>query len=396
MRQDSWWSVYPLGACGAPIREGWSTDARLHRLESWLDYAADLGVSGLNLGPVFASQSHGYDTVDHYRIDPRLGGDDDFDQLVAASHAHGLRVMLDGVFNHVGDGHPLVIAARTGDQSAAGMLADGGWRSFEGHGSLVTLNHSEPRVAEFVGDIMLHWLRRGVDGWRLDAAYAIPPVFWRGVVPRVRAEFPDAYLVGEMIHGDYARYVAESGLDSMTQYELWKGIWSAITDRNAWELAWALTRHSEMVAHFVPFTFVGNHDVTRIASQVGDGGAALALAVLGTVAGTPSIYYGDEQAFRGVKTSGFGGDDEVRPALPERPSDLAPFGGWLFRLHRDVLQLRRDNPWLAACRTDIVSKSNDALVYRSHADGGELTVSLDLVAQRAVIRHAGGELVVTH
>ncbi len=393
MQPHSWWSIYPLGACGAPIRDAHDRGDRLRRLDAWLDYAVDLGVGGLNLGPVFTSRTHGYDTVDHYGIDPRLGTDADFDRLLAGCAARGLRVLLDGVFNHVADTHPLVLAARAGDRSAAGMLADGGWRAFEGHGNLITLNHADPRVADMVTDVMLHWLRRGIRGWRLDAAYAVPAEFWRGVVPRVRAEFPDSFLVGEMIHGDYAAYVATSGLDSITQYELWKGLWSSLTDRNAWELAWALERHSAMAGSFVPFTFVGNHDVTRIASRVGDAGAAVALAVLCTVAGTPAIYYGDEQAFRGVKTNGFEGDDAVRPPLPASPAELAPFGWWLHRLHRELLGLRADNPWLAGSRTDIVAKTNHTLTYRSWAPGEEITVDIDLQTPRAVIRHRGREII---
>ena len=208
--QAIWWQVYPLGFSGAATR-------RLRKLEDWLEYAVELGCSGLLLGPVFASETHGYDTVDHFRIDPRLGDDEDFDRLVAAAHARGLRVALDGVFNHV---------ARSFDAPADWFRRgpDGTVDTFEGHEHLVALDHSQPAVAQYVTDVLSHWLDRGVDGWRLDAAYAVPPEFWRSVVPRGR--FPDAWFFGEVIHGDYAGYVANSGLDSVTQYELWKAIWS--------------------------------------------------------------------------------------------------------------------------------------------------------------------------
>ena len=107
------------------------------------------------------------------------------------------------------------------------------------------MNHDNPAVAEYVGDAMRHWLGRGADGWRLDAAYATPPGFWSTVLPAVRAAHPDAYVVGEVIHGDYAGIVAETGLDAVTQYELWKAIWSSINDRNLFELAHALKRHND-------------------------------------------------------------------------------------------------------------------------------------------------------
>ncbi len=147
----------------------------------------------------------------------------------------------------------------------------------------------------------------------------MPPEFWARVLPRVREAHPDVTVIGEVIHGDYVDLVARSGLDGVTQYELWKATWSSLVDRNLFELAWALDRHTGFVEHFRPMTFVGNHDVTRIASTVGDRGAVLALAVLMTVGGSPSLYYGDEDALRGVKEERIGGDDAVRPELPDPP-----------------------------------------------------------------------------
>src|SRR5690606_5779616 len=153
---------------------------------------------------------------------------------------------------------------------------------------------------------MLHWLRRGISGWRLDAAYAVVPSFWAKVLPRVRSEFPDAWFVGEVIHGDVVAIVEQSGLDSLTQYELWKATWSSLKDGNFFELDWCLQRHNELLKTFVPQTFVGNHDVTRIATTLEAPRAALAHVVLFTVAGIPSVYYGDEQAFHGTKSERVG------------------------------------------------------------------------------------------
>ena len=147
------------------------------------------------------------------------------------------------------------------------------------------------------------------------------------MLPQVRTDHPDAYVFGEVIHGDYAGFVRETGVDAVTQYELWKAIWSALNDRNFFELAWALDRHNSWLDSFVPLTFVGNHDVTRIASALTDDRhLPHALVVLMTCGGTPSIYAGDEQAFRGVKEHRPGGDDAIRPAFPAVPADLAPPG----------------------------------------------------------------------
>lgn len=305
----------PLGFAGAEKTAGTSVVHRLPQLENWLDYAVELGCSGLLLGPVFAAETHGYDTIDHFRIDPRLGDEADFDGLVAAAHDRGLRIALDGVFNHVA-------RSFNGPDEWFRRRPDGSLDSFEGHDHLVALDHSRPEVAQYVSEVLGHWLERGVDGWRLDAAYAVPPEFWQAALPRDR--FPEAWFFGEVIHGDYAGYVTKSGLDSVTQYELWKAIWSSLNDGNFFELAYALERHDALLDAFVPQTFVGNHDVTRLATRLDDERhLGHALAILFTVAGVPSVYYGDEQAFRGLKE-----DREEATTRSARSSRRRP-QGWI-------------------------------------------------------------------
>jgi cyclomaltodextrinase len=374
-----WWHVYPLGFVDA---EHSGPGSRLPRLVGWLDYAVELGCSGLALGPIFASTSHGYDTVDHFRIDPRLGTEEDFDELVGAAQERGLRILLDGVFNHVGSEFPAFVRARDGSAADREWFRfDGdGYATFEGHDGLPALNHDNPAVAEYVGSVMRHWLGRGAAGWRLDAAYATPPQFWAKVLPTVRAAHPDAYILGEVIHGDYAGTVAEAGLDAVTQYELWKAVWSALNDRNLFELAWALQRHNDYLDSFVPLTFVGNHDVTRIASRLDDERhLAHALVILLTVGGTPAIYYGDEQAFRGIKEERFGGDDAIRPSFPpEGPDGLAPHGWPIYRLHQDLVGLRRRHPWLHGARTTQIELANERLVYTCDSGADRISVALNL------------------
>lgn len=392
-----WWQVYPLGATGAPIRPTASERAVCHRLRhlhGWLDYAIELGANGLALGPVFTADTHGYDTLDHFSIDPRLGVDGDFDALVSACRERGIHVLLDGVFNHVGSGHPVFQAALRGGPEAAeaGMFRidwsdrEPRYDTFEGHQSLVALNHQNPRVEDLVVDVMRHWLRRGAAGWRLDVAYAVPASFWAAVLPRVRAEFPEAWFVGEVIHGDYTGFVESSGLDSLTQYELWKAIWSSLLDRNLFELDWSLRRHNAVLQSFTPMTFVGNHDVTRIASKVGPEMAALAHLILLTVGGIPSLYYGDERGFRGTKTEQLGGDDEVRPMLPDDPTGLDPAGEPMLRFCQRLIALRRRHPWLTTARTDTVHLDQRSYTYDAVGGQGqrlrvELTMEPDLSAR---------------
>ena len=377
VRYGIWWHIYPLGFVGADIRPSGPREFHGRGLDSiadWLGYARDLGVSGLLLGPIFESATHGYDTLDHMHVDVRLGGDEAFDRLAESCREYGMSLVLDGVFNHVGWAHPAVqdaLAGRT-DGPWAGMVAthpgpDGRpeLNVFEGHGGLVDLNHADPRTADYVARVMNHWLDRGAAGWRLDAAYATEVSFWRRVLPTVRAEHPHTWIFGEVIHGDYPAIVRDSGMDSVTQYELWKSIRHSIETQNFFELDWNLTRHNGFLDTFTPQTFIGNHDVTRIASEIGPEHAVLALAVLMTAGGVPSIYYGDEQAYVGVKEERVGGDDDIRPKFPLSPAELSPMGAWMYRAHQALIALRRQHPWLVGARTEKLLLENKRYRYRS-------------------------------
>lgn len=396
-----WWHVYPLGFVGAPIRDGVDPDAapvhRLDRLEPWLDHVIELGLNGLLLGPVFAAETHGYDTVDHFRIDPRLGDDADFDRLVTAARARGIRILLDGVFNHVGRAHPAFPAQTPdGPQLFRGRWLDGRFEAdvFEGHDALVALDHSSPAVVDLVVEVMCHWLERGIDGWRLDAAYAVPSAFWAEVLPRVRERFPEAWFLGEVIHGDAAGIVHESTMDSLTQYELWQGIWHGIADGNLFELAHAVERHDELLRTFVPQTFVGNHDVTRIASAVGADLVPHALAVLFTVAGTPSVYAGDEFGWTAVKEERLGGDDAVRPEFPAGPGEVDA-DDRILAAHRALIALRRRKPWLWRAHTDVVDLANTAAVLRTATGDDAVVVALNLGDDPVSLPAADARAVVT-
>lgn len=390
-----WWQVYPLGFTGAE-RDARPPDApsvpRLRQLEPWLDYLLELGANGLALGPVFASETHGYDTVDHLRVDPRLGTDEDLQWLFDRCRRSGIRVLLDGVFNHVGRGFaPFRDVLEHGRDSRYADWFRIHWDregpdgapfdhdDFEGHHHLVALNHDHPEVVAHVTEAMSHWLERGADGWRLDAAYAVPPPFWAEVTRRVRDRHPDAWFVGEVIHAPYEPWVSDGQLDSVTQYELWKALWSSLNDRNLYELGSALERHDGFAARFPPLTFVGNHDVTRIASRLDDDRhLGHAEAVQFTVSGIPSIYAGDEQAFTGTKEEHATGDDAVRPRFPEGPNQLAPFGWPVYHRHQALIALRRRHPWLVHGRSRIVTPGNETFAFTTETDGRRVVTLLNL------------------
>ena len=393
------WHVFPLGAVGAPAlcppgdpddasspAGAMAAEHRLRRLIPWLDRLIELGCNVLMLGPVFHSMSHGYDTVDHMRLDPRLGTNEDLVALIEAARARGVRVMLDGVFNHVGINHPAFAALpQVGPDSRQASMFRLTWpggpeawtpgtapdyERFEGQDWLPELNHSCEAVADLVTEVMTHWCERGVDGWRLDAAYAVDPAFWTRVLPRVRRAHPEVYVVGEVIHGDYAAIVAASGMDSVTQYELWQAIWHSLADANFYELDWTLGRNAELLETFVPWTFVGNHDTTRIASQLPDARRLPhALALLMTLPGTPAIYYGDEDGLRAVKEDRLGGDDAIRPELPASPEDRP--AGPVRALHQELIGVRRRLPWLHDAEVEALHLDNTVLSLRMRARSSE-------------------------
>nr|WP_246376870.1 alpha-amylase family glycosyl hydrolase [Conyzicola lurida] len=401
-----------MGFVGAPIHVEQRDGAVAHRLgamEPWLDHIVELGLNGLILGPVFASTSHGYDTLDHFAIDDRLGDESDLVHLVDTAREKGVRVLLDGVFNHVGRQHPwfLDVEANGPDSPHAGLFRIDwqGWTPgdpvksdvFEGHDILVALDHESAQVEDLVVDVMTYWLDRGIDGWRLDAAYSVPPAFWARVLPRVRERHPDAWFTGEVIHGADVDFVARSTIDSLTQYELWQGIWHGIADGNLFELGHAIGRHNTLLAEYVPSTFVGNHDVTRIASAIGADRVGHAVAVLFTVAGVPSVYAGDEFGWEAVKEQRIGGDDAIRPAFPARPpldAELDEPSAALLHTHRQLIGVRRRHPWLVRAHSDVVDVANGTLIVRTAVGADAVITALNISdAELRVPGTAANELV---
>ncbi len=361
-----WWHAYPLGFVGADTTgEDRGAAHRLGRIEGWLDHVLSLGANGLALGPVFESSTHGYDTIDYFRVDPRLGDEADLVRLFAAAKEKGVRVLLDGVFNHVG---PEFVSPEL-------IRAD---EVFEGHEGLRALEHENPATVDLVVSVMNHWLERGADGWRLDAAYSVDPAFWARVLPRVREAHPDAYIVGEVLHGDYADIVQRSGMDAVTQYELWQAVWHGIADGNLFELDWALQRHNGFLDAFVPYTFVGNHDVSRLATRIPDARhREHALVLLFTLGGTPAVYAGDEYGFEAVKEERVGGDDAIRPEFPDSPFDVDG-DETVLEVHRRLIGLRRRHPWLHTARSRVVALTNTSLVFEVSGGHDRLTVALNI------------------
>ncbi len=399
-----WWSdsqfyhIYPLGFCGAPREnptpgrpyEGPGGDGggaapvdRLSLVTAHLPAVAEQGFNALYLGPLFESGSHGYDTADYFAVDRRLGTNQTLTRLVAHAHELGIRVVLDGVFNHVGRDFrafrdlrergadsPYTSWFRGVDFSRDNGFGDGfTYEGWEGTDDLVALNLDNRDVREHLFEAVRRMRRSfGIDGLRLDVAYLLPHDFLeelRRVTDELGAGGGGEFrLMGEMIHGDYAALTAPGRLHSVTNYECYKGLWSSHNDRNYFEIAHSLDRlfgaggvlargdrttgagtadggeegHSAPVA---TYNFADNHDVDRIMTSLADPDHVFPLyALLWTMPGVPSVYYGSEWMIPGSKQDG---DAALRPAWQEVPKDddrLVRFLGELSRIRRESEAIR--------------------------------------------------------
>ncbi len=394
-RSDIWYHLFPLGFLNAEDRNPapGATDGpvshRLNDLLVWLDYLQELGVTALLLGPVFEAETHGYDVIDPFRVDRRLGNEADLVRLIDACHERSLRVGLDVVFNHVGRGHAHfvdVLNHGRDSQWRDWFLIDFdrpghdgfSYANFEGHGQLVKLNHANGQVLDWAVDVARYWIDRGVDAFRLDAAYAIPAGFLAAFADRVRNVRQDLLLIGEVIHGDYTATARASRLTAVTQYELWKAIWSSLNDRNFYELAHALERHVDYCRHFLPWNFVGNHDTTRIATKLTDPRhVPHAVALLFSLPGLPAIYAGDEQGAEGTKYDREGGDAEIRQPLPQRPEQVLGERLPIWQLHRDLIAVRRARPWLADGKLSVKHLENRAITLEVRSQDNVLITALN-------------------
>jgi glycosidase len=334
--------VYPLGMCGAPARNDFASPpvARLDQVRGWLGHMRELGVNALYLGPLFESTAHGYDTADYYHVDRRLGTDETLRHLVSACHEAGIRVILDGVFNHVGrDFWAFRDVLANGRASAycdwfAGLRFDGGspqgdpftYEGWHGHFDLVKLDVGNPRVREHLFGAVESWISGfGIDGLRLDAADVLDLDFQQALAAHCRSLRPDFWLVGEIVHGDYRRWVNPLTLDSVTNYECYKGLYSSLVDRNYFEIAYALDRQfgpKGMYRGLPLYNFVDNHDQDRIATRLDRREHLYPLhCLLLTMPGVPSVYYGSEWALEGRRLPG--DDSPVRPALDVATAEAA-------------------------------------------------------------------------
>ena len=324
--------IYPLGLLGAPELNDHSEPVhRLAGLNAWIDHMKDCGFTALYLGPCFSSGSHGYDTEDYRRLDERLGDNEDLKNMVRYCHEKGIHVILDGVFNHTGRGFFAFRDLKEHREDSRfrnwycnvnfwgnNEYNDGfSYENWGGHNMLPKLNLYEPEVRQYLFDTVRFWVSEfDIDGLRLDAADVLEHGFMRDLRNVTDSLKEDFWLMGEVIHGDYSRWVNGSTLHSVTDYALHKALYSAHNDHNYFETAHTVRRNRDMglgdSVHL--YNFVDNHDVERIMTKLRDKRHFLPVHVLlYTLPGIPSVYYGSEFGIGGRKERG--SDAPLRPAL---------------------------------------------------------------------------------
>ena len=315
------YQIYPIGFCGAPTCNDGECVPRIRKLMEWSDYFKELGFDSILLNPIFESDNHGYDTRDFKNIDCRLGTNKDFADVCKDLHEHKVKIVLDGVFNHVGRGFWAFkdVQEKKWDSpykdwfhinfDGNSQYNDGFWyEGWEGHFELVKLNLQNPAVVDYLLDCVKFWVDTfDIDGLRLDVAYSLDHNFMRRLRSFTQELKPGFALIGEVLFGDYNLIVNDEMLHSCTNYECYKGIFSSFNSMNMFEIAhslhrqygadqWCIYRGKHLMS------FVDNHDVTRLASILTNKNhIPLAYGLLFGMPGIPCLYYGSEWGEEGVK-----------------------------------------------------------------------------------------------
>lgn len=335
------YQIYPIGFCGAPTANDGKTVSRILKLKDWSSYLESLGISSILLNPIFESDNHGYDTRDYKKIDCRLGTNEDFAEVCKDLHAHNVKIVLDGVFNHVGRGFWAFkdVQEKKWDSPYKDWFCinfdgnscynDGFWyEGWEGHFELVKLNLANSAVVDYLLECVKGWIDEfDIDGLRLDVAYCLDRNFMKRLRSFCQELKPDFALIGEVLFGDYNQIVNDEMLHSCTNYECYKGIYSSFNSMNMFEIAHSLNRQYGPEQWCIYrgkhlMSFVDNHDVTRIASILTNKNhLPLTYGLLLGMPGVPCIYYGSEWGEEGVKAPD--NDYALRPCFEEpKPNEL--------------------------------------------------------------------------
>lgn len=400
--ESVFYQIYPLGFCGAERENDFKeVRHRLGKIGAEIPRLKELGINAVLFNPLFESERHGYDTADFYTIDRRLGTNGEFKKLVARFHEAGIRVVLDGVFNHTGRAFPPfreVLEKREEtfyrfwfniNFQGNSRYGDGlDYENWEGHPELVKLRLENLDLQNYLMDAVRFWIREfGIDGLRLDVCYLLPPWFLELLRRTVQAEKPDFFLVGEVIHcGNFRQNLCPERLDSITNYECYKGMISSMNSDNLFEIESSLTRlfSSQPWALYTGkrmLAFVDNHDVIRAYTALKDKRKIFALyTLLFTIPGIPCIYYGSEFGQEGDKSDC---DYRLRPCIDEVDKTARPD---LVDHIRKLAKIRRESRALSYGTYAKATIANKNFSFVREADGEKLIVALNIGESDCTLR----------
>ena len=387
--ESVFYQIYPLGFCGAPFENDGVLEHRILKVNDWIPHIKKLGADAIYFSPVFESDTHGYNTRDYTKIDTRLGTNEDFAQVCDNLHKDGIKVVLDGVFNHVGRGFWAfqdVLKNRWDSPykdwfhisfDGNSNYNDGLWyEGWEGNFDLVKLNLRNEKVIQHILSCVKGWIDEfDIDGLRLDVAYCLDHDFIRRLRAHCDGLKQDFFLLGELLHGDYNVFVNDGMLHSATNYMCYKGLYSSFNCMNMFEIAHSLNRQFGPEQWCIYrgkhlMTFVDNHDVTRIASILTNKNhLPLAYGLLFGMPGIPCIYYGSEWGEEGVKAPD--NDYALRPCFEEpKPNELTNF-------IKELIEVRRNSDALCNGSYRNVVITNHQLIFERRTDNERVLVAIN-------------------
>jgi glycosidase len=394
IKESVFYQFYTLGFCGVlePSRI-YEEKNRLAKIKTWIPHLKEMSVNAIYFSPVFESSYHGYDTKDYYKIDKRLGTNIDFKEVCEKLHENNIKVILDGVFNHVGrefwafkdvqekgrNSQYCGWFSNLNFDNRSPMGDEFNYQSWNGCYDLVKLNLKNQEVLDHLLYAVGAWIEEfDIDGLRLDAADSIDFEFFKKLKKFTEAKKENFWLMGEVIHGDYTRWANDESLDSVTNYECYKGNYSSHNDKNYFEIAYSLNRlfgSGGIYKDLCLYNFVDNHDVNRLASTLKISECIYNVYTLAyTIPGVPSIYYGSEYGIKGVK--GNGTDLPLRPELELGKINEA--NEKLFGLIKKLGKIRCESEALKYGNYEQVIVKNEQFVFSRTSKNDKAYIFLNL------------------
>lgn len=389
--EATFYHIYPLGLTGAPKENDYGTPVhRLNTLLPWIDHIKEIGCTALYIGPLFESVGHGYETTDYKKLDSRLGTNEDLTNFVKACHDKGIRVIFDGVFNHTGrdffafkdiqknrENSPYVNWYCNVNFGGNTEYNDGfSYENWGGYNLLVKLNQRNPEVQNYICDVIRFWVSEfDIDGIRLDAADVLDFDFMRVLRHTADEVKKDFWLMGEVIHGDYSRWVNGQTLHSVTNYALHKALYSGHNDHNYFEIAHTV-KYLQNMGDLDLYNFVDNHDVERIHTKLQNKAHFAPVHVLlYTLPGVPSIYYGSEFGIDGKKEKF--SDASLRPALDLKDYADAVTKNPCTALITALGKVRQGTPALSYGSYSELALTNRQFAFARDLDGVRVIVTVN-------------------